>query len=144
MLISGKAGEMYKVQYEELKATQTLNLKHLSAELDANSTYEVVERNPHYKQIYSINQFNHKESKKNYLLTLSIDRQLCIWLNDVNNPVNDMLHLWDIKFLGGKINQISVSENAKNKIFLSCIDKTFRIWDLEKKVLNILLINFLE
>lgn len=125
---------MYKIQYEELKTKQLLNLKHLSAELEENSTYEVVERNPHYKQIYSINQFNPKETHKNYVLALSIDRQLSIWLNDAKNSVNDLLHLWDIKFLGGKISQITISDIERNKIFLNCIDKTFRIWDLEKKV----------
>lgn len=125
---------MYKMPLEELKTKQAINLKHLSADMEEKAGYEVVDRNPHYKQIYSINKFHHKESKKDYLLALSIDRQLSVWINDRESSVNDLLHIWDIKFLGGKINQISVSELEKNKIFLTCIDKTFRIWDLEKKV----------
>ncbi len=134
MLVSGKTGELYKIPVENLQKNQTLNLKHLSAELEEEPLYEVVERNPHYKQIYAMTKYKNSQTNKNIYLTLGIDRILTFWLFDENNPVNDFLQLWSINFLGGKINQIAISELEKNKIFLTSTDKIIRIWDLEKKV----------
>lgn len=138
VVISGKTGELFMISLQTLQERQELDLKHLSAIGDEEPLFDVVERNPHYKQIYAMEKYNYQNTTM--LLTLGIDRRLCFWRYE-EDPIAEIEHLWSINFLGSKIKRIATSTLEKNKLFMTCLDKTIRVWDLEKKVkLNIIFI----
>ena len=131
-MISGKTGELFLIPIKNFEHKQELELKHLSAETDSEPLYEVVERNPHYKQIYAMNV--HYSQNSVTLMTLGIDRRLSFWKYEGDDSGSEISPLWAINFLGGKARKITTSNIEKNKVFLTCLDKTMRIWDLERKV----------
>ena len=133
--MSGKTGELFLIPVKSLETKQELKLRHLSAMTEEEETsFQIVERNPHYKQIYSMGKYVQKNNNTTVLYTLGIDRKLSFWKYEDEDDIAEITPMWNINFLGGKVRKIVTSELEKNKIFFSCIDKTLRVWDLEKKV----------
>ncbi len=131
-MISGKTGELFLISLKNIAQKQELELKHLSAELEDNDLFQVIGRNPHYKQIYSMGKYCQEDIQIIY--TLGNDRKLSFWKYEEDENGLEMMPIWYLNYLGGKVKKIATSELEKNKIFFTCIDKTLRIWDLEKKV----------
>ena len=126
-----------------LEQKQEIELKHLSAISEEEALFQVVERNPHYKQIYAMGKYIQQDMK--ILYTLGNDRKLSFWKYEEDETGSDISLLWTLNFLGGKVKKIVTSELEKNKIFFTCVDKTIRVWDLEKKVICLsLLLKLLE
>jgi len=116
-----------------LEQRQEIELKHLSSITEEEVLFQVVERNPHYKQIYAIGKYIQQNTT--ILYTLGNDRKLSFWKYEEDEIGSEIIPLWTLNFLGGKVRKIATSELEKNKIFFTCTDKTIRVWDLEKKVI---------
>ncbi|EAR88086.2 WD domain, G-beta repeat protein (macronuclear) [Tetrahymena thermophila SB210] len=159
-ILTGKMGDIYIFNVSKFidfsKSNQKLTINPLSAQFD-DSYYSKVPDTNHYDGIFSIQTIQDKK-----LITLSIDRRISFFnitrqsisqnanefeIEEDNNIENDDVNKeeqsnqtipyqlefeWQLSCLGAKVNSLAISQVEKELIYMSCLDRTVRVWDSSK------------
>lgn len=141
LLISGKLGELYQIwipQVQSAKNNKKLNFRPFEEinaseeeekkEEDEEELYDIVEDNPHQKNIYYI--AVGKFQGVGLVITIGIDRKICIWNQ---NPVGIIKLDTFIPCIGGRVNLLRASPSKPGNILCACGDGTLKIWNLNNK-----------
>ncbi|KAL4476378.1 hypothetical protein ABPG74_010111 [Tetrahymena malaccensis] len=159
-ILTGKMGDIYIFNVSKFiefsKSSQKLTINPLSAQFD-DTYYSKVPDTNHYDGIFSIQTISDKK-----LITLSIDRRISFFNitkqnssqmaeefeigEDKIESENDELKEeqsnqiipyqlefeWQLSCLGAKVNSLSISQVEKELVYMSCLDRTVRVWDSSK------------
>ncbi|KAL4493979.1 hypothetical protein ABPG72_021996 [Tetrahymena utriculariae] len=159
-ILTGKMGDIYIFNVSQLidfsKSNQKLTINPLSAQFD-DTYYSKVPDTNHYDGIFSIQTISDKK-----LITLSIDRRISFFNITKQNisQIEDELEIqedkieneddksiqeqsiqnipyqlefeWQLSCLGAKVNSLAISQVEKELVYMSCLDRTVRVWDSSK------------
>ena len=125
LIITSKDGNMYLTDIESLMKVKEdkLILKPAAFEDSENPYYEMLDENPHFKNIYFAKIIN------NSLVSIGMDRLVSFW----KISPQKVQYEFNIKCLGSKCTKIAFSPVEPQCYLLNCNDNTLRLWNTGKK-----------
>jgi WD40 repeat protein len=125
IIITSKDGNLYLTDIESLMKIKEDKLVLLPAafEESENPYYEMMDENPHFKNIYFAKVIN------NTLISVGMDRLASFW------KITDhrIAYEFNIKCLGSKCTKIAFSPVEPQSYLLNCNDGSLRLWNTGKK-----------
>ena len=125
LVITSKDGNMYLTDIESLMKIKEdkIVMKPAAYEDDENPSYEMLDENPHFKNIYFSKLIG------DTFIAIGMDRLCSFW------RVNKFRIQYDfnIKCLGSKVTRMAVSPLEPQGFLLACNDSTMRLWNTGKK-----------
>jgi len=126
IIITSRDGNMYLTDIESLMKVkdEKLLIKPAAYEESENPFYEMLDENPHFKNIYFAKLIG------NTFLAIGMDRLVSFWKVSPSKLQYD----FNIKCLGSKATRIGFSPLEPQTYLFPCNDKTMRIWNTGKKM----------
>ena len=126
IIITSRDGNMYMTDVESLMKIKEdkLVIKPASYEQSENPFYEMLDENPHFKNIYFSKLIG------NTFIAIGMDRLVSFW--KVTN--SKIQYDFNIKCLGSKATRIAFSPLEPQTYLFPCNDKTMRVWNTGKKM----------
>lgn len=126
IVITSRDGNMYLTDIESLMKVkeEKLMIKPAAYEESENPFYEMLDENPHFKNIYFSKLIG------NTFLAIGMDRLVSFWRVSPSKLQYD----FNIKCLGSKATRVAVSPLEPQTYLFPCNDKTMRIWNTGKKM----------
>jgi len=125
IVITSKDGNMYLTDVESLMKVKEdkIIMKPAAYEDNENPFYEMLDENPHFKNIYFAKLIGET------FVVIGMDRLISFW------KVNSVRVSYDfnIKCLGSKASCVAVSPLEPQSFLLGCNDNTMRLWNTGKK-----------
>lgn len=116
---------MYLTDIESLMKVKedSITMKPAAYEENENPYYEMLDENPHFKNIYFAKLIGET------FLAIGMDRLVSYW------RINEYRIQYDfnIKCLGSKVTSVAVSPLDPSTYLMSCNDYTMRLWNTAKK-----------
>jgi hypothetical protein len=124
IIITGKDGKMYLTDIESLMKIKEdkLVIKPADEEVD-NPHYEMLDENPHFKNIYFSKLVN------NFFVSIGMDRLICFWTVSRHK----VQYEFNIKCLGSKVTKTAISPLEPQSFLLACNDSTLRFMNTGHK-----------
>lgn len=125
IIITSKDGNMYLTDIEALMKVkeERLVLKPAAFEDSENPFYEMLDENPHFKNIYFAKVIN------GGLVSIGMDRLVSFW----KISQFKVQYEFNIKCLGSKATRVAFSPVEPHCFLLNCNDHTLRLWNTGKK-----------
>lgn len=125
IIITSKDGNMYLTDIESLMRVKEdkIVMKPAAYEDNENPFYEMLDENPHFKNIY----FS-KVIGDTYV-SIGMDRLVSFWRINKDRVQYD----FNIKCLGSKVTKLAVSPIEPQSFLLASNDNTMRLWNTGKK-----------
>ena len=116
---------MYLTDIESLMKVKEdkITMKPAAYEDNENPYYEMLDENPHFKNIYFAKLINET------FIGIGMDRLVSFWRVNKYRVQYD----FNIKCLGSKASQVAVSPLEPQSFLLACNDNTMRLWNTGKK-----------
>lgn len=125
IIITSKDGNMYITDIESLMKIKNdkLVIKPAAYEDNENPYYEMLDENPHFKNIYFSKLIG------DTFVAIGMDRLVSFWrINKVKIQYD-----FNIKCLGSKASRVANSPTDSQSILIVCNDSTMRLWNIGKK-----------
>ena len=125
IIITSKDGNMYLTDIESLMKIKEdkLVIKPAAYEDNENPFYEMLDENPHFKNIYFSKLIG------DTFVAIGMDRLVSFWRVNRYKVQYD----FNIKCLGSKVTKVASSVLEPQTFLLACNDKTMRLWNTGKK-----------
>jgi WD40 repeat protein len=125
IIITSKDGNLYLTDIESLMKVkeEKLTLKPAAFEESENPFYEMLDENPHFKNIYFAKVINDS------LVSIGMDRLASFW----KISPHKVQYEFNIKCLGSKCTRVAFSPVEPQCYLLNCNDNTLRLWNTGKK-----------
>ncbi len=125
LIITSKDGNMYSTDIESLMKIREDNIvmKPAAYEENDNPHYEMLDENPHFKNIYFTKLIGET------FIAIGMDRLVSFW--NVNSY--RVQYDFNIKCLGSKVTQVTTSPLEPQTFLMACNDHTMRLWNTGKK-----------
>jgi WD40 repeat protein len=126
IIVTSRDGNMYLTSIESLMKVKgdKLLIKPAAYEDSENPFYEMLDENPHFKNIYFAKLINQT------FVAIGMDRLVSFW--KVNST--KIQYDFNIKCLGSKATRIAFSSLEPQTYLFPCNDRTMRIWNTGKKM----------
>jgi hypothetical protein len=117
IIVTSKDGHMYLTDIESLMRFKEdkLVMRPADDEFD-NPAYEMLDENPHFKNIYFAKLMN------NMFMSIGMDRLMSFWTISKHK----IQYEFNVKCLGSKVGQVAVSPLEPNSFLLACNDSSMR------------------
>ena len=125
IVITSKDGNMYLTDIESLMKIKEdrLVIKPAAYEDNENPFYEMLDENPHFKNIYFSRLIG------DTFVAIGMDRLVSFWRVNRYKVQYD----FNIKCLGSKVTRVGFSPVEPQTFLLACNDRTMRLWNTGKK-----------
>lgn len=125
IIITSKDGNMYLTDIESLMKIKEdkLVIKPAAYEDNENPYYEMLDENPHFKNIYFSKLIG------DTFVAIGMDRLVSFWRIDKYKVQYD----FNIKCLGSKATKVAYSPLDPSSFLIVCNDNTMRLWNIGKK-----------
>ena len=125
IILTSKDGNMYLTDIESLMKIKEdkLVVKPAAYEDNENPFYEMLDENPHFKNIYFSKLIG------DTYVAIGMDRLVSFWRVSRYKVQYD----FNIKCLGSKATKLAVSPLEPQSFLFSCNDRTMRLWNTGKK-----------
>ena len=126
IILTSRDGNMYMTDIESLMKIKDdkLVIKPAAYEDSENPFYEMLDENPHFKNIYFAKLI------RNTFVAIGMDRLVSFW--KVTN--SKIQYDFNIKCLGSKATRIGFSPLEPQTYLFPCNDRTMRVWNTGKKM----------
>lgn len=124
IIITSRDGKMYLTDIESLMKIKDdkLVIKPSDDEID-NPNYEMLDENPHFKNIYFSKLIN------NFFVSIGMDRLISFWTISRHK----VQYEFNIKCLGSKVTKTAISPLEPASFLLACNDSTMRFMNAGQK-----------
>lgn len=124
IVLTGRDGRMYLTDIESLMKVKEdkLNVKPTDEEID-NPYYEMLDENPHFKNIYFAKLVN------GFFISIGMDRLISFWTVSRHK----VQYEFNIKCLGSKVTKAAISPLEPQSFLLTCNDSTLRYMNTGQK-----------
>jgi len=125
LIITSKDGNMYLTDIESLMRIKEdkITMRPAAYEDNENPFYEMLDENPHFKNIYFSRVIN------DTFVAIGMDRLVSFWRINKDRVQYD----FNIKCLGSKVTKVAVSPLEPQSFLLASNDNTMRLWNTGKK-----------
>lgn len=125
IILTSKDGNMYLTDIESLMKVKEdkITMRPAAYEDNENPFYEMLDENPHFKNIYFSKLIGET------FIGIGMDRLVSFWRVNKYRVQYD----FNIKCLGSKATQIAVSPLEPQSFLMACNDNTMRLWNTGKK-----------